>query len=261
MQLEKKTFLNTRPKHQAAELSSQLQALGARVIELPGVAIQINTEEHLLVELASQVAAADWLLFTSANAVAACAPIFRHLGIQSLPKIGVVGSETAKALACEGIKPTFVSTVSNAARFAKEVSAFIKTSSNGPLPGLLWFCGSTAKPLFQNLLEEGGLKVQRVEVYTSSCPNYSREELQQLEVALLERAMSGVIFTSSISAAHIISVANSILSPALFKHFLQVPAFVIGEPTKATVLSLGWNHAILASESSTEGILHAICRK
>ena len=65
-----KTVLVTRSRPQASKMTEKLEAMGARVIELPAIRIDDPADHYEAVDAAiSLIASYDWLIFTSVNGV------------------------------------------------------------------------------------------------------------------------------------------------------------------------------------------------
>ena len=97
MALTGKTIVITRAASQSSELRSQLEDLGARVIECPTIQVVPPKSWKPVDDAIRQLNTYDWLLFTSANAVE---QFMDRMG-QRRPaiRIAVVGSSTAAKLA------------------------------------------------------------------------------------------------------------------------------------------------------------------
>jgi uroporphyrinogen III methyltransferase/synthase len=100
----------TRARSQSSDLAAALEALGAYVVEAPVIGICSNASDTALQDAVSSHP--DWLLFTSANAVAAT---FEALQARSLDaralagaKLAAVGTATAHALRERGLVADFV---------------------------------------------------------------------------------------------------------------------------------------------------------
>src|SRR5271165_6386903 len=97
-----KRILVTRARHQSGQLSGELAALGAEVIEIPAIEIIPPDSFEPLDEALRNLQQYKWLIVTSANTVRSirerlvapdlAAATFGHL------KIAAVGSATARAL-------------------------------------------------------------------------------------------------------------------------------------------------------------------
>lgn len=106
MPLTGKTVVITRAAAQSAELRSDLEALGARVIECPTIHIVPPTSWRPVDDAIRKLNTYNWLLFTSANAVEQFMDRMRERR-PSIP-IAVVGSATGRKLADWNLKPSLV---------------------------------------------------------------------------------------------------------------------------------------------------------
>ena len=101
-----RTVLVTRAADQAGEFTALLEARGARVIECPTIRLEPASSEELDAEFA-HLAENDWLVLTSANAVAFFFARLRQLGRDARAvgscRVCAVGPKTAAALAGHGI--------------------------------------------------------------------------------------------------------------------------------------------------------------
>src|SRR5260370_5829628 len=102
----------TRPREQAADLASRLEALGAQVTALPAIAIEPVDDPSQLDVALGELAAYDWIVFTSANGVRA---FERRLQANALDwtarqraRIAAIGPATAAALEACGVTADLV---------------------------------------------------------------------------------------------------------------------------------------------------------
>jgi uroporphyrinogen III methyltransferase / synthase len=106
MELTGKTIVITRAGSQSAQLRSQLEKLGARVIECPTIQIVPPKTWKPVDDAIRRLNTYDWLLFTSANAVE---QFMDRLGnLRCSVSIAVVGSATAAKLNEWGLEPALV---------------------------------------------------------------------------------------------------------------------------------------------------------
>src|SRR5213596_2224843 len=106
MALTGKTILITRAASQSADLRNRLEDLGARVIECPTIQIVPPKSWKPVDEAVRRLPTYQWLLFTSANAVA---QFMDRMGDRrpTIP-IAVVGSATAAKLNDWGLQPALI---------------------------------------------------------------------------------------------------------------------------------------------------------
>ncbi len=139
------------------------------------------------------VANADWVLFTSQNAVLAYAPY-----VQGLP-VAVVGPKTAQCAQQLGLNVQFVPTQFDAATLAREL----------PLPPgtcVVWPCGNQANPEFSPALMSKGLTVLPVVTYQTQARTHpltheERRQAEQVDVWLMA-SPSGVTAFDGLQVPH-----------------------------------------------------------
>ncbi len=94
--LNGRTVVVTRAAHQSEALVRRLEAVGARVVRFPVIAIAPPIDWAPADEAVAQLDAFDWIVFTSANAVQAFLGRVGARAVQS--RIAAVGPATAQAL-------------------------------------------------------------------------------------------------------------------------------------------------------------------
>ena len=101
--LSGKRIVVTRTRKQASELSNQLRALGAEVVELPTIRIEPPTELREFAELVQDAHSYDWIIFTSPNGVEAFFEMFfklyddvREIGASKIAAIGPATAQRVK---------------------------------------------------------------------------------------------------------------------------------------------------------------------
>src|SRR5437763_366216 len=100
-----KRIVVTRTRKQASELSSELRALGADVIQLPTIRIEPPSDLREFAELVQAAHSYDWIVFTSPNGVDAFFEIFfklyddaREIGAAKIAAIGPTTAQRVKDL-------------------------------------------------------------------------------------------------------------------------------------------------------------------
>ena len=102
-ELSGKRIVVTRTRSQAGELSEQLRALGADVIELPTIHIEPPTDLRAFAEMVQDAHLYDWIVFTSPNGVTAFFDLFfklyddaREIGGARIATIGPATAQRVK---------------------------------------------------------------------------------------------------------------------------------------------------------------------
>lgn len=113
----------TRNLESAGRFSKRLRALGAEVIELPLIRIELGAEKQRTADIFTEIAHYEWIVFTSANGVRGFFQEFfaafediRSLGFM---RIAAVGEATAAAVREWHLKVDLVSTVASAEGLAE----------------------------------------------------------------------------------------------------------------------------------------------
>lgn len=100
--------LVTRPRTQAGDLVSLLEAAGATVIVAPTIRIVPPADPEPLRRAAAEAATFDWIVFASANAVDAFLDALAATEAGELRSVAAVGVRTADQLRVRGVDVTVV---------------------------------------------------------------------------------------------------------------------------------------------------------
>jgi uroporphyrinogen-III synthase len=211
----------TRPREQAAALAAALLDLGASVTVLPLIDVQPVDDVQM-------AASYDWVVFTSANAVAA-------VGAPRGPRVATLGPATAAAVRELGVEPAFVPD-----RFAADEIA----SGLEPLAGtrVLLPQADLANPGLAEELRARGATVDAVTAYRTVSVERTSEELANL------RAADAVVLASG-------SAAKSLARQGGAGSALVV---CIGPTTADAARAAGLDVGLVAREATSQGIIHAL---
>ena len=97
--LNGQVILNTRPRHQQAELTALLEQDGARVVSFPVIEIELTENDAVRHRLARDIGQYDALLFVSRNAVEGAFQFIDTALLATGTTFGVIGGATRQALA------------------------------------------------------------------------------------------------------------------------------------------------------------------
>lgn len=232
----------TRAAGASAELAGALAELGAEVVELPVIEIAPAGDPGPLDAALARLAEGgyDWVLFASANAVAAT---FARLGARGLDaravraRVGAVGPATARALEARGISPDAVP-----ARHTAEGLA----GALGRGPGrVLLPRVEGAPPGPAERLAAAGFEVHEVPAYRNSLPGS--------EPAALARVRAGgydaLVFTSPSTVRNFVALAGAPAGKAVV---------CIGPTTAAAARRAGLEGVATAAEASSGGLVEAL---
>ncbi len=244
------TVLVTRAANQASTFTQQLQAAGARVLELPTLEIVPPSSWQPLDQALAHLAQFDWLILTSHNAVTFFMERLQHQGKDSRTlaslKIAVVGEKTAQTLQTYGLVADFIPSEFVADALVKEFPV--------PVTGLqILFprVESGGRPILVETFTAAGAHVTEVPAYESRCP-------QQIDPTILSAlragAVTAVTFTSSKTVKHFCQLVG-----ADAKSLLQsVQIASIGPQTSQTCRDLLGRVDCEAQEHSLEGLLQCL---
>lgn len=248
-----KRVLVTRARQQAGRLAASLEALGAEVIRLPTIEI-IPPESYAHLDAVLEVIGGfDWLIVSSANAVAALADRMQFLGITtqqfSHVQIAAVGPATAVALRHLGLQVAAMPEE----YVAEAVVAMLKEKVDGKR--VLLARARVARDVIPQELRRCGADIHVVEAYRTVIPMESIAQVRSL-FAEEKPLPDAVTFTSSSTVSNffaLLDAAKVTIPPAL-------RAISIGPITTRTLQHHGWEPACQAQEYDLAG-LTAACVK
>lgn len=244
-----RTVLVTRARSQASQLTARLEALGARVIEAPTIAITAPSDGYAAIDTAiEQLHSYQWLIFTSANGVT---EFFARLNVAGkdtralgYARVAAIGSATAARLREHGI----VADVVPAEFRAEGVVAALK----GQLPPhakVLLARAEEAREVLPDALREMGADVTIAPVYKTITGEVDAESLRE---QLAGGEIDMVTFTSSSTVKNLVNILGSIAPLA------GVKTAAIGPVTAETATKLGITPDIVAAEYTIDGLVEAI---
>lgn len=246
------TIVVTRTRQQASDLSTQLEDLGANVIEAP----TIETKElrdlsriHAVLKSAKEY---DWIVFTSANGVTATKKYLLDMGLDSRAfgnaKIAVIGSATAAAVRDQlGLRVDLCPQSFVAEALAEEL---VQQGVTGKR--FLLLRADIARPLLRERLQEAGAaEVADVPVYETVPAESLPPELLD---ALAAGEVSAVTFTSSSTAKNFVSL----LGPDYAAQLANVKIVSIGPITSQTLRDLGLPPTAEAKVFNLAGLVEAL---
>jgi len=229
----------TRAREQASELRTQLQGLGATVLEIPAIAVRPVAFDVPPLE------AFAWVVFTSANGVnaffdAGLAASGRDARALSGLNVAAIGPGTATALAERGIRADLVPP-----RFVAEslVDAFPPA---GPPAGerVLVARAAVARDVLPEGLTAKGYDVEVLTVYETVAA--------EVDPAMIEAVRAGevdaVTFTSSSTVTNFLEALGTLPDPS-------VRIVAIGPVTAETARAHGLTVTAVAEEHTIAGLV------
>lgn len=237
--------LITRPRAQAADLVRALEEWGARAVVFPTVEIRPPADPGPLDRAVGRLPEYDWLVFTSANAVAA---LFDRLDAGAhppqAPRIAAVGPATADAVRSRGAGVAFMPSEYLGERLGAEL----------PDPEgqrILIPQGDQAEPLLAESLAARGATVDVVEAYRTAAP----ERPDPLALAELAVGVDAGIFTSGSAVRHLFTLlGNDATRLALSGAIIAC----IGPVTSSVARALGLDVQVEPSEHTIPAVVAAL---
>jgi uroporphyrinogen-III synthase len=232
-----KRILITRTRHQASDLATQLEALGATTILIPTIEIVPPATFSALDAALTCLGTYDWLLFTSANAIEAFHRRAQLNRITQLPKhIAVIGPATFRA--------------------ANDYSAESLAEAllpEAPGKSFLLVRAAEARDHLPETLSAAGAHLTIAEAYRNQIPPESIPALQQL-FASPTHYPDAITFTSASTARNLFSLLEAAN--------LTIPASItlasIGPITSQTLTDLNHPPTIEAPEPTIPALTQSL---
>jgi len=229
----------TRASDQASSLVARLRELGADVVELPTIVLQDPDDGGAALRAAAQrVSSYDWVVFTSANAVARFLPLLRDARSFGAARIAAIGPGTAAALAAHNLAADLVPQEFVAESLLEAFAALPQRPGRVLLPR-----AAAARDVFPEGLRQRGWEVDVVEAYRTTTPPPPAELVEAA------RGADAVTFTSSSTVSGYLAAVGP-----------EVPPIVacIGPITARTARDAGLDVTVVAEEHSLDGLVHAL---
>jgi uroporphyrinogen III methyltransferase/synthase len=221
----------TRARHQAEELAGPLREAGAEPILLPVIGIAPPDDKSALVNAAEQADAYDWIIFTSANAIAAFVAELPDTGKWFNPRIATIGAVelTPEKYVAESLVDAFRA---------------------HPLDGkrILIPSAAVTRDVVPSELRKRGAEVDVVIAYQNVIPY---EAPQQVQTIFQQPLPDWVTFASSSAVDHLVAL----VAPEVLK---EMKIASIGPATSVTVQSHGLTVTSEALKHTIPGLMEAM---
>jgi len=233
----------TRASHQAEELAGPLREAGAEPILLPLIGIAPPDDKSALINAAEQVNTYDWIIFTSANAIAAFVAEMPDSDGWFRPRIATVGAATCDVAEQYGFRVELMPE-----KYVAE--ALVEAFRAHPLDGKRVLIPSAAvtRDVVANALRERGAEVDVVTAYQNVIPY---EAPAQALAVFQEPLPDWVTFASSSAVEHLVALVGVEL-------VRDVKLASIGPVTTATVEKHGLKVTAEAREHTMAGMVEAM---
>jgi uroporphyrinogen III methyltransferase/synthase len=244
--LQGRLVVVTRPRPQVARLAALLEAYGAEVEPLPAIRIEPPADWGPLDDAIAHLDRFAWVVFTSANGVAAFRERLARAGRDgaalATARVAAIGPETAAALGRAGLRADVVPAEYRAEALAEALRPHVvpgrpvllvrAAEAREVLPRTLAALGAavTVAPAYRTVPAPEGadrvrrlLEAHRVDVVTFTSSSTVRGFLAFLAPGTARRLLAGVVLAAigPITAA---TLAEHALSAAVVPHEYTVPA-------------------------------------
>jgi uroporphyrinogen III methyltransferase / synthase len=249
------TIVVTRTREQASELGEKLRELGANVIEAPTIELAAPADQAGVDAVLSKMQY-DWIIFTSQNGVKHAKRRLFELGLDARTfgsaKIAAVGEATAAAIREELALQVEICPKSFVAEALAEA-----LESCGEVKGkrFLLLRADIARPVLRERLERAGAaEVRDVAVYETKAVGALPMELTG---ALEAGGVQWITFSSSSAVRNFLALLGERDRSGLG----SVRMATIGPVTTETLRSHGFEPAVVAKESSIQGLIEGVLEK
>ena len=259
-QLRGKTILVTRARSQSEDITTQLEAFGARVIHFPTLEFVPPDDWSPLDNAFDRIDEFDWLVFTSANGASF---FFGRLRELRLPKvidqlagslICAVGPATASAIEAAG---AVVRVVASDSKAEGALDAIIQSAGGEENVRKLRFLIPRAR-LAREALPDGlrrlGAHVETVEAYQTVRPDHHRDVVTKL---FKENSISAITFTSSSTVSNFAELAGMTDLSGLLANVLVA---CIGPTTAETAARHGLTQIIQPEQYNAPALVESIVK-
>lgn len=250
-------MLVTRPAHQAQTLCDMInhaggQALALPVIEIVPLDLSASAEQKI-----KQIAAIDYAVFISPNAVQyGLKRILAHGKIPDKLKLVSIGRASAQKLQQLSGRPADI--VPQGQYNSETLLAHKALQSHSVRDKkILIFRGTDGRELLADVLRERGADVSYAPVYQRVLPHYSEQCFMQIWSARADI----ITLTSNEGLNNLIHLCHKHLSNEQLEQLWQCPLVVVTDKMRQTAQTAGFkNNILIAHKASNEALLEAVER-
>lgn len=236
--------LVTRAPHQASALGDALVANGLRVVSVATIALAPPTDDYAVLDREiTRLDEYDWLLFTSANAVAVFAERLEDEAVPLSCGIASIGAATSKALREAGFPVKLQAQTAVAESLAKALLPHAKGAQ------MLLVRAEAGRDVLVDLLSEAGAEITLAPAYRTVLPTESVDRLKR-ELP----AVDAVTFTSSSSVDNFFTLLEATGQQLSDETVLAS----IGPVTSATLRERGHKPSVEAREATVASLASAV---
>jgi uroporphyrinogen-III synthase len=192
----------TRPSDQAKKLTQLIEAAGGHVISFPLIEI-VPLHDYSNFELAiADMAAYDWIIFISSNAVQNGMPRLLKQTLPSQLKFAAIGPVTANELQAFGVREVLIPEH----RFDSESLLSLAPMQNMQGKKVMIVRGVGGREVMADTLKSRGADVTFAECYQRINP---QDNVDALSLAWSDQRLQGIVVTSSEAMRHLLDLASN----------------------------------------------------
>ncbi len=233
----------TRASHQAEELAAPLRELGAEPILLPLIGIAPPDDKTALIRAAEHADEYDWIIFTSANAIAAFVAELPDTDKWFRPRIATIGQATGEVAEEYGFRVELMPE-----KYVAE--SLVEAFRAHPLDGkrILIPSAAVTRDVVPNELRARGAEVDVVQAYQNVIPHDAPQGAAEV---FQEPLPDWVTFASSSAVDHLVALVSLDL-------LNQVKIASIGPATSTTIAGHGLEVTSEALKHTIPGLIEAM---
>ena len=255
LSLSGRRIVITRPRGQTADWRARLEALGANVLEMPLIKVTKDYDKNTLVEVFTELAQYEWIIFTSANGVRFFFEEFfkayddiRSLG---LVQIAVVGEATAEVVREHHLRVELQPKKAN----AEELAQMLMERESLDSAKVLVVTGNLNRDTLIDKLSDARAIVDRLPIYKTEETNLANDPVAG---DFRQNGADAILFASPSAAQSFFDQAAALKLSAKARKPL---AGSIGATTTAGMKQLGLPVDFEATEATLESLVEALLKK
>jgi uroporphyrinogen-III synthase len=234
--LQTRCCLNTRPQHQATQLTELLKAQGAIVLEQPTLTINLVKNAKKFQSYLDNINSYHAIIFVSTNAVRGIAPYWKPTKSQVI----CVGPATAK------LATTISNNITIASPYSSKGVLSLASLQNVSHKPILIISGSQFNPYLKETLQSRGAYVDIAVSYTVTEPSLKNPDALK---KLTQSSIDTLISTSLMGLKQLIAW----FQPQKKTWLLEKKVVVVSQSMLEIALEAGWKRdQILVSPSATD---------
>lgn len=244
------TVINTRPAHQATELSRKLWEINVSPIEFPTIEIRDPDTWDSVDDAIHNLQDYDWLVFTSQNGVERFIRRARSLDVEPSEsmdhRVAAIGPTTTERLEDYGINVDVCPDEYRSEQLAVSLLSKVRDDDKLLLPR-----SNISRPVLVDTLNDHGLHVREVHPYILTAPEqHASDTLERIRTERVDL----IALTSSMTARNF----HELTEEYELTHLHDRPTACIGPITAGTARDLGFKTPVVAEEYTTDGLVAAI---